>query len=93
MPNPECKSFTTWRGVSAHRSRQKLMEASRPSFVSRHNIYVTPELRDLLQPSGSRSAWRAGGGWMGQCRTLLCVRRCLLGGRPGHRPRAAPEIG
>eukprot|EP00198_Chlamydomonas_reinhardtii_P002973 XP_001692309.1 flagella associated importin alpha-like protein [Chlamydomonas reinhardtii] len=32
------------------------MEASRPSFVSRHNIYVTPELRDLLQPKSSPEA-------------------------------------
>ncbi|KAG2425089.1 hypothetical protein HXX76_013998 [Chlamydomonas incerta] len=50
VPNPECKSFTTWRGVSAHRSRQKVVEASRPSFISRHNIYVPAELREVLQP-------------------------------------------
>ncbi|KAG2452162.1 hypothetical protein HYH02_003194 [Chlamydomonas schloesseri] len=50
VPNAECKSFATWRGVSAHRSRQRVVEASRPSFVSKHNIYVPAELREVLQP-------------------------------------------
>ncbi|GIL61711.1 hypothetical protein Vafri_16108 [Volvox africanus] len=48
-PNPTCPSFKKWRGVS-NRTNQRLQEDVKPPvFAPKFNIYVPPDLQDLLQ--------------------------------------------
>ncbi|GLC42325.1 hypothetical protein PLESTB_000659400 [Pleodorina starrii] len=48
-PNPTCPSFKKWRGVSK-RNHQRLQDDTKPPvFAPKFNVYVPPDLQDLLQ--------------------------------------------
>ncbi|EFJ40032.1 hypothetical protein VOLCADRAFT_121763 [Volvox carteri f. nagariensis] len=48
-PNPTCPSFKKWRGVSFRNNQRLEDETKPPVFAPKFNVYVPPDLQDLLQ--------------------------------------------